>query len=300
VIRQKFRSTGRPRLNLTANVLGLTAVLAAMWYAASSQNNAPAYLLLFTLASLALVSLLHTFNNLSGLTVQVDSPPPAFAGQEIPVPVEILNTSGRTRYGIAAELSCGEVEPETLDRIEAGKAERLTLHLPATQRGRHELGSVSLTTRYPLGFFAAAMKIKTSQNYLVYPRPAGDPGLPPAWSRSRPASAHIKPTEADEFAGSRAYIPGESQRHIDWKAVARGQPLMTKQFAADQGGTLYLDFDRIPAPGVEPRLSQLALWIIEAQRSGRAYGLRMPGLDIPPGLGDSHFHRCLRQLALFE
>jgi uncharacterized protein (DUF58 family) len=51
---------------------------------------------------------------------------------------------------------------------------------------------------------------------------------------------------------------------------------------------------------VEERLSQLALWVIEAERAGHSYGLRLPGIAIPPALGQLHFHECLRALSLFE
>lgn len=288
------------RLRPTASLLGLLFVLAAMWYAASSQNNAPAYLLLFALTSVAIISIPGALKNLSGLTAKIESVAPVFSGQEITVPLELHNRRMSVRYGITAGLATGEAEPEQIDAIEAGRAERVTLRLPTSQRGEHELGPICLTSPYPLGFFCAEKKIATSQWYVVYPRPAGDSRLPSSHSHSAQAVLPSQPTEADEFAGARPYIPGESQRHIDWKAVARGQPLMTKQFATEQGGTLYLDFDRMGAAEKEARLSQLALWVIEAQRAGRAYGLRLPGTEIRPGLGEAHFHRCLKELALFR
>jgi len=98
----------------------------------------------------------------------------------------------------------------------------------------------------------------------------------------------------------RAYVSGESQRHIDWKAVARGQPLMTKQFTAEADGLLYLDFAAVPFSDLEERLSQLVLWVIEAERTRLPYGLRLPAVEIAPSLGHSHFHHCLRALALFK
>jgi uncharacterized protein (DUF58 family) len=117
-------------------------------------------------------------------------------------------------------------------------------------------------------------------------------------------SAHNRPRtelgEGDDFAGVRAYEPGQSQRQIDWKAVARGHPLMTKQYTAEATGTLYLDFATVPGSDAEVRLAQLALWVIEAERARRSYGLRLRGIEIAPSLGQSHFHRCLRALALFK
>jgi len=104
----------------------------------------------------------------------------------------------------------------------------------------------------------------------------------------------------DDFAGVRAYVPGESQRHIDWKAVARGQPLMTKQFAAETRGAVYLDFFELHFDDVEEKLSQLTLWVIEAERARQPYGLRLPGIAISAALGQMHFHSCLRALSLFR
>src|SRR4030095_6557515 len=84
---------------------GLLFVLAAMWYAASSQNSAAVYLLLFALTAVFLVSIPHTLINLAGVTVTLESAKPAFAGQEVSLPVEIMNMSRATRHGINLALS---------------------------------------------------------------------------------------------------------------------------------------------------------------------------------------------------
>jgi uncharacterized protein (DUF58 family) len=74
---------------------------------------------------------------------------------------------------------------------------------------------------------------------------------------------------------------------------------MTKQFAAEAQGSVHLDFSAIRFHGIEERLSQLALWVIESERVRRPYSLRLPNTDIPPAVGEAHFHRCLRALSLF-
>jgi uncharacterized protein (DUF58 family) len=61
-----------------------------------------------------------------------------------------------------------------------------------------------------------------------------------------------------------------------------------------------LDFFRLRFADVEEKLSQLTLWVIEAERARRPYGLRLPGVEISPALGQMHFHRCLRALSLFR
>ena len=37
-----------------------------------------------------------------------------------------------------------------------------------------------------------------------------------------------------QFSEHRVYIPGDEVRHIDWKAVARGLPMMTKRSGLSQ------------------------------------------------------------------
>ncbi len=284
----------------TTSFAGLLFVLAAMWYAASSQNSPAVYLLLFALAAVFLVSIPHTLLNLAGVTVTLESVKPAFAGQEVSLPAEIINGSRAARHGIDLALSGSASERKRIDHIPAGRAARVTLRFPARHRGEHKIGTLCLTSAYPLGFIRVLKKFAASQTYVVYPKPAGDLQLP----LSRARATHTRPQadtgEGDDFAGVRVYVPGESQRHIDWKAVARGQPLMTKQFAAEAEGSVHLDFSALRFADVEDRLSQLALWVIEAERVRRPYGLHLPGIEIPPTVGQSHFHQCLRALSLFQ
>jgi uncharacterized protein (DUF58 family) len=75
---------------------------------------------------------------------------------------------------------------------------------------------------------------------------------------------------------------------------------MTKQFVAEAEAAVHLDFSSLRLADVEQRLSQLALWVIEAERARRPYSLRLPGTYIQPSFGQSHFHHCLRALSLFH
>jgi uncharacterized protein (DUF58 family) len=289
-----------PVIYPTAGFAGLLFVLGAMWYAASSQNNAAVYLLLFALTAVVLVSIPHTLINLTGVTITLESVRPAFVGQEVSLPVEIMNCSRATRHGIELALSDSNTERQRIDYIPADKAARVTLRFPARKRGEHKVGMLCLTSAYPLGFIRFLKRFACSQSYIVYPKPAGDVRLPSSFIQRRDSRPLTDSGEGDDFAGVRAYVPGESQRHIDWRAVARGQPLMTKQFTAEAEGVVYLDFSAINSANAEEKLSQLALWVIEAERARRPYGLRLPRTEIPPAVGQSHFHQCLRALSLFE
>lgn len=283
----------------TGSSVGLAFLLFAMWYAGASQSNSAAYLLLFVLGSVVLVSVPHTLMNIRGLQANAESVKPAFAGDELSMPIEVLNESRSTRTGITLSLPEFESAREVVDEIAPGKAARATLRFPATARGEYRIESFCVTSVYPLGFLRATRQFAADQRCIVYPKPAGETALPKTRERTGISAAQPDTGEGDEFAGVRSYVPGESQRHIDWKAVARGQPMMTKQFVTESAGRLYLDFHGTRFSETEARLSQLALWVIEAERARRPYGLRLPGTEIAPATGDAHFHRCLRTLALF-
>ena len=72
-----------PLIFPTASFARLLFVVGAMWYAASSQNSAAIYLLLFVLTAVFLVSIPHTLINLAGVTIRLESAKPAFAGDEV-------------------------------------------------------------------------------------------------------------------------------------------------------------------------------------------------------------------------
>src|SRR5262245_53343406 len=129
-----------------------------MWYAASSQNSAAIYLLLFLLASVFLVSIPHTLINLAGVTLRLESAKPAFAGDDVCLPVEIVNTSRAARHGIEVVLPEANKTRARVDCIPRGSAARLTLRFPAPHRGEHMINTLNLTSCYPLGFARASRR----------------------------------------------------------------------------------------------------------------------------------------------
>ncbi|MEA3292777.1 MAG: DUF58 domain-containing protein, partial [Pseudomonadota bacterium] len=103
----------------------------------------------------------------------------------------------------------------------------------------------------------------------------------------------------DEFDRLRPYQPGDPVRHIAWKKQARNDELVVKQFQLSTASEQVFSWYALPGGDVETRLSQLCYWILNANRSGRRYGMVLPNLKIPPGRGEAHRRRCLRALAEF-
>ncbi len=281
----------------------LLAIMAAMWYAAISQSNSAAYLLMFFTGSLVMVSAIHAHYALAGLELRVGRIEPVFVGETARVPVEVLNPTRRPRLALAVAPN-GYVFKEPahlpLGNIGAGESDTAELEIPTESRGRLEVGRLALTTVYPLGFFRSWRYEPTDAACIVYPVPSGTLPLPSGADLTADIVAGAG-LGGDDFSGTRPYQTGESQRHVDWRAVARGQPLLIKQFSGAGSRRLWLEYADASALGdVEARLAQLCQWIVESEREGFAYGLRLPGFEAEPARGHTHYHRCLRALAVFD
>ncbi len=284
----------------TRAVITLALVLLAMWYAAVSQNNAMAYILLFFLGSLTVLSMNYTHFNLVGLRLKIDRIEPVFAGSDAEVPMEITNPSRRERH--ALELVAQDREPYFIASIPGrGGSAPARLRLATTVRGEHPLPRITLRSIYPLGLFEGRQyRIQSGKPLLVYPAPQGSLPLPRGESLSRLELVAAGPG-GEDYAGSRPYRIGESQRHVDWRAVARGQPLLLKQFVGTGGQRVWLEWSAVAAlPDLEAKLSQICRWIVDAERQGYHYGLRLPGFEVSPSRGEVHQHSLLRTLARYE
>lgn len=277
--------------------LVLALLLVIMLLGAINYANNLGYLFTFLLASVAVVAILHTYRNLLGLRVQPAALPTAFAGETLSVPVEIDNPGGRDALAVEIHWP-GEPAARPLD-IPAGQRAiaHLPLHLP--RRGRHPLPRFVITGRFPLGLFRAWAHVHPARQLLVYPRPVSRATLPPP-STWRASLDGAQGRGSDDFSGLRPYHAGDSPRHIHWKALARQQGLLTKQFSGDRSEELWLDWASLAGKPTELRLGILTRWVLDAEAGGLEYGLRLPGEEIPPGLGPAHRHHCLEALAVYH
>ena len=256
------------------------------------------FALTFLLAGLGLAGMVHTARNLARIAVTAGRAEPVFAGESAQFR---LFLDGRAAFDRPAVLArhLGSGSQLVVDIPPRGVAE-VVLAVPAQSRGRLALGRVMLETRFPLGLFRAWSYIEPDARCVVYPRPERSP-LPPFSGEAAAGALHTPTPGSDDFAGLRGYQRSDSPRHIAWKAVARSDEMLTKQFAGDAAAELWLDARLLPAGLVlEQRLSRLAGWVLAAERAGAHYGLRLPGVEIPPARGEMHRAACLQALALYQ
>jgi uncharacterized protein (DUF58 family) len=256
------------------------------------------FALTFLLAGLGLAGMVHTARNLARIAVSAGRAEPVFAEESAQFR---LFLDGRAAFDRPAILvrHLGSGSQMVVDVPPRAVAE-VVLAVPAPRRGWQTLGRVMLETRFPIGVFRAWSYIEPDARCLVYPRPERSP-LPPFSGEASSGSRHTPAAGSDDFAGLRSYQRSDSPRHVAWKAVARSDEMLTKQFAGEAAAELWLDATLLP-PGLdlEQRLSRLAGWVLAAERAGALYGLRMPGVELPPARGESHCTACLQALALYQ
>ena len=149
----------------------------------------------------------------------------------------------------------------------------------------------------PLGLARAWAWAWPATPVLVYPAPEADPPPLPAGS-GQSARAKLRPA-GDDVHHLRAYRRGDPRRTIAWKASARRDTLLVREYEQPLGETLELDWIALQGVPHEARIRRLARWVDDAEREGRRYRLSLPGqAPLGPAGGPEHRHACLRALAL--
>ncbi|GAB4263646.1 MAG: DUF58 domain-containing protein [Methylomicrobium sp.] len=282
----------------TQRGLGMAVTILLLLLTAFVYNNNLVYLLCFLVASIFFVTILHTYQSLSGLVVSAGTVAPVFAGDGARLPLTVRNPGGPYRPALVAQLNA-----EQPFELAANAVTTLALSWPVERRGWQALGTVTLSSRYPFGIFRAWSPLRFDRKVLVYPKPAKKSvplPAPSAGDRVTTGPRSVDRSGKDDFNGIRDYQPGDSLRQIHWRAYAKGQGLLSKQYATEAGGSeLWLDYDHTPGAGREERLSLLCRWVLDAEAAGVRYGLRLPGKRLAPASGVKHQAACLEALALF-
>lgn len=273
-----------------------TIVMLLMVIAGINYQNSLIFALAFMQVSLFMVSILHTFRNLSGVVIQGRSARPAFSGEDAEFTVVVSRHGKRTHEALM--LSWDSEMMQGVDLIDEREV-HVRLYVPTKQRGRFNPGRMLVQTSYPVGLFRAWSWVDLDMSTIVYPRPVFAGDIPQSEATSREGES-VKRDGADDFHGLRDYRDGDPLRHVAWKSYARTETLLTKEFAAFVDRRVWLDWNRFTGMDRENRLSRLCYWVLQVSRGTDDYGLRLPGVEVAPARGAEHRERLLRELALFE
>lgn len=279
-------------------------LLLSMLLISINYNNPPGYLLTFLLTGVGLASIFHTHRALYGLRIEHEPPRPVFVGQTARFTLLVHVPKTATRHGI--KISWTRLGPgQTQDALPTA-ATRFTLPAPALVRGRFVADCCVVSSIHPLGLFRAWSILCPAMACIVYPQPEK---TGPMWPRAvfSPKQAFGTETLAtvrengEDFSGLRAYRLGDSPRRVAWKATARSQAMLSKDFLEQANDEdIWLQWVDADQQDTEATISRLCRWVLEAEKTGHPFGLVLPGQTFAPDRGQVHRGRCLTALAFLK
>lgn len=273
----------------TAFGVGFTVLLLVMLVGALNYSNNAALLLTCVLGAAGSASMLIAFRALDGLALAGIRAGQAIAGEPLALTLEF--ESMRPRSAIRVDLGTAT----QAFAVESSGETDVTLALPTTRRGWQPLPRLRVWTSWPLGLFRAWSWLRPDQSVLVWPRAESGGPLPqlPADEGQRP-----RLHRGEDVAALRDYRSGDPQRHIAWKASARHEQLLSKDFEQPESRPEWrLDWRELDGLDHEARIARLARWLGEAHAQGRRHSLWLPGQIIEVGSGPAHYARCMSALA---
>ena len=300
----------RERVRLKLRPTGLWIlfgpILGCMWLAAINYSNNLVYAILYLIASLTFVSVFYTRRNCSDLELAHLRLHSGFAGDTIRAEICLENPLARPVYGLVFAAAEKKVDEKRYIPLKLPNRAVLTFgpgeqgvveaEFPAGTRGRREIVFLQVRSSYPFGLICAAVEFTAPEEFFVYPKAQGRLPLPLP-QQSGADGLFVPAFPGDDFAGVRNYSPGENLRHVDWKAFARGRSMMIKYYSGGNRPEVHLDDSTLRQLPWEERLSQLAAWVLEADRDTIPFSLRIGDKTLPTGSGPDHRRLALEFLA---
>ena len=239
-------------------------------------------------------------------------------GDHIEVKLALENAGGGLDLVLVTEqpaLASHSLEGETSPAQPLPAGATLTLSYRAQPpRGFYNLEEVPVYVRDLLGFMDWHDKLECPSPLWVFPsyEAVGRVGLSPHRTLSIPGTARSRRGgEGIQFFGTRPYLPGDSLRHVNWKAVARGHRTVVNLYEQERAAELTVVLDgreRVYRPvggqeTFEQAVRACAALCDSAIRDGHRTGLLLYGDRLEwvfLGSGKAQRERLLQGLARAE
>ncbi|BDX06461.1 DUF58 domain-containing protein [Planctobacterium marinum] len=261
-------------------------------------------LLAYFLLAMFLVNLMTSYANFAKLKVQLGKVKSTHAGNDCALPLWLGDSDDKTIAGLKCygklhfRLWQGPVqrsiEPES-------HSNPVVLNIPTDKRGYLTLPRVTIESFYPFGLFRCWTHLHFKAQILVYPNPIASKLMRQSFRDGEEEGEESSSSVGgnNDFDSLKNYVPGESLNRVAWKLVAKGQEMMTKQFADNQQGVIWLDLKHYLKSDLETAIAHLTWLVIELHRKQICFGLTLGAIEIPADSDSQHLELCLKSLALY-
>jgi uncharacterized protein (DUF58 family) len=276
--------------------IGFSFVIFSILIGSINYISSLGYVLTFFLVGIFIVTILHSFKNLTDLKIAVGNAPNVFVDELTYFPVFIEEMSHSQRYSVWVKTLAG-----FRCCIDIDENETASVLLPARtdKRGLVPCSQFTLTSYFPLGLFRPWSPINIYATTTVYPKPMSAGPLP-VNSTNGLSQESAEGMHKDDFFGLRSYQAGDSLKSIHWNSIAKGREPVTRQFSGENSAEEIMLNGDVFNSSIEDSLSKLTQWVLDADRLKYKYGLCFKSIVIEIGAGVEHRSRCLEALALYK
>lgn len=289
----------RERLFIVPNGYGLMygfGIVISLLAAATYTNNL-IYSLSFFLVGLFLVGMIQTNSNLKKTEFEKVSFEIAEEGGVVQGRLWLKNESGENHYNLNFRFP--EISKELGFEVEKLPAKGIAIcnfSFPANLPGIHKITKLQLRTVYPFGMFYSWKPFQVDFNYAVHPKGEGDLALPQNVLMGE-SYHHQWGSGGEDFSEHRYYQEGEPYHHVDWKAFARRDRLLTKKFEDGDRQNILIDMFKLGLADKEA-LRQMVQWVDSCTNEKISYALKLKsGEYLEMGYGPYQKQRALYLIA---
>jgi len=236
----------------------LIVVSLGIGMAAYNTANNILFITLSLLLSCLVLSGLLSWLNLRRVAWRLQVAGPWRAGQPQSVVLELRNAKVLIpTYGLWFDLVAGPAPPVRRHlgiRLDPRTDTRLDWPVVAERRGRLVIQLCSVGSLFPFGFLRKTFTSDLGREVIVWPASVEyrRHAQGAVWKEQHSEGRANRVGSGDDLLALRRYAPGDSPRLVHWKASARLQHLMVRQFAAEglEGFTLWVrtEAERWPRP----------------------------------------------------
>lgn len=269
--------------------------------AALNTGNNLIYLVFSLMLSFLVLSVVLARMNLSELSLDIGGGLSVFAGEETSLTLLLKNGKRvMPSYSVNCRVS-GSPVPAHYEVIAALKGVERDIRITFQRRGLYRYGDFRVSSGFPFILLKAERNIHVSGSVLVYPGLRDVAYNFEQIPGSEVAEALSPANAGDDLYALREFRAGDDWRRIHWKASAKRQVYLVKEYAEYLGlkVTIVLD-NRLPEGGelFEKAVSLAAS--LAKEFLGRGYYVSVVSCRevVPFGNGDEHLFKILDVLAL--
>lgn len=278
--------------------------------ASINSGNNLIYLVLSFLTGALIVNWTLASLSMRGLSVSVRLPDEIFAGEE--TGIEFYVSKGWTlmqAQSLVLTIRKGNTVEDYhrpyIERIAKGESRRAKGTARFPLRGIVTLAGAQVHCTYPFGLFSPGKLFKQPQELVIYPKLLPLEDMLEYKSEGMHNLDSCFRGQGGGLFNIRPFQPGDDFRRVHWKATAKLDVMMVKEFTREEGQAIWIHFNPLRMEKSQPRNEEIFELGVSVAASLAYHGLQQgleplfsaPGLRLAPRNRDNQAGDFLRYLA---